>query len=538
MKSFLSFALVFALALTQTSACASKEKRDVAKTIDASAPSSARYFASNEESWSARWRMIRDAKNTVDLTYFIIEDDIFGLSLLGLLHHKAKQGVKVRLMIDSRGTFELSRIGMGRDIIQEIMATGNAEVRIYNPAELQLGQALATLDYQKIIASNHDKITIADKSQALMGGRNISRDYMATLEDHDGAWFDGDVMIEGGAVADVQRAFDDEYNAEYTRKMYDEKLNLDSKASELTWLYRAMNTWMNLEKESEKEKAMSLEDKAIALEGKLILPLEKIPSDSVRDDIKDITKELVAYPGIRGLDKKVYEMSPAKVTIVDSTSTQTEGQGNQINEMLRTLTDGAQKELIFMTPYLVLTESAFALLKEAHDRGVKITIYTNSPISSDSLLTQAMFLRAWPLVLEAMPNLELYVFGRKRLVHAKVGAIDDRVAMVGSYNLDFLSAFINSEILAVLDCPQAAADVEKQIRDLVDLGEPDTYRYRLKRDENGKVLLDEDGKALIAFGPKDHVPANLMTEISRTALLLSGTPAILPAPKRAVGKLR
>lgn len=60
----------------------------------------------NTESWYARWKMIKEAKKSIDITYFIIEKDIFGKALVGALHEKLlKDGIKLRIMMDAKRAF-------------------------------------------------------------------------------------------------------------------------------------------------------------------------------------------------------------------------------------------------------------------------------------------------------------------------------------------------------------------------------------------------------------------------------------------------
>ena len=51
-----------------------------------------RLLSGNEEAWYARWHLIESAKKTLTITYFIVDQDIFGFSFLGLLRKKARQG--------------------------------------------------------------------------------------------------------------------------------------------------------------------------------------------------------------------------------------------------------------------------------------------------------------------------------------------------------------------------------------------------------------------------------------------------------------
>jgi len=61
-----------------------------------------RLITTNNDAWYSRWKMIEDARDTIDCTYYIVDKDIFGQAFIGLLLKKARMGLKIRLMIDGR----------------------------------------------------------------------------------------------------------------------------------------------------------------------------------------------------------------------------------------------------------------------------------------------------------------------------------------------------------------------------------------------------------------------------------------------------
>ncbi|MEW6711579.1 MAG: hypothetical protein AB1403_17280, partial [Candidatus Riflebacteria bacterium] len=97
-----------------------------------------RFLPENVESWFARWHVLENAKQSIDVTYFILEQDIFGMSMLGMLMKKARAGVKIRLMVDARGTKGLTRKLIGQDVLQEMVKYPNVEIRVFNPVHRKL----------------------------------------------------------------------------------------------------------------------------------------------------------------------------------------------------------------------------------------------------------------------------------------------------------------------------------------------------------------------------------------------------------------
>jgi len=172
----------------------------------------ARMITDNPEAWYARWYILNQAKKSIDTTYFIVDKDIFGMSFLGLLLKKAKEGVKVRLMMDARGSKDLSHKMMGQDYLQELLEVPGVEVKVYNPLSDNFIKMFGNLRH--VVSSNHDKIIIVDNDYVMTGGRNIEMNYFVDPADFSRAYIDSDVILKGAAAAhELQKAFDEEFNS-------------------------------------------------------------------------------------------------------------------------------------------------------------------------------------------------------------------------------------------------------------------------------------------------------------------------------------
>jgi phosphatidylserine/phosphatidylglycerophosphate/cardiolipin synthase-like enzyme len=111
--------------------------------------------------------------------------------------------------------------------------------------------------------------------------------------------------------------------------------------------------------------------------------------------------------------------------------------------------------------------------------------------------------------------LRLKVVGGTVPIHSKVGVIDGKICLIGSYNLDYLSAEVNGEILSVLWSEELATEMETFI---LSENEENTglIEYTIRRDVNG-LPLDSDPSTpevepYILFGPKEHVPRGFWKE--------------------------
>ena len=207
----------------------------------------------NHDAWLTRWYIIENAKETIDCTYFLMEDDAYGRSFLGLLMKKAQQGVKLRFMVDPRGSMGFSRFFGGYDLLQEIVKLDNAEIKVFNPISSQLLNMFDNI--RNPIASNHDKILIVDNDWVVIGGRNISKDYLARPEDHADAWRDTDVLMQSTTIAkQAKLAFDEEFARLNNLDVAEDFIDIKSQRISLELARRVMQSTLNGSKLPSKDK--------------------------------------------------------------------------------------------------------------------------------------------------------------------------------------------------------------------------------------------------------------------------------------------
>jgi phosphatidylserine/phosphatidylglycerophosphate/cardiolipin synthase-like enzyme len=113
-------------------------------------------------------------------------------------------------------------------------------------------------------------------------------------------------------------------------------------------------------------------------------------------------------------------------------------------------------------------------------------------MSSDSLLTQAMFLNDWRQILKDMPNVRIFGYKLATKLHSKVFVFDKKIAVIGTYNMDYVSEQINSEVVAVIKSAPFATQVACRIYE--DMKHSHEYRIKVER----------DGKITTVFGPESH----------------------------------
>ena len=151
------------------------------------------FLTSGEESFTELERHIREAKHSIHLMTFILGRDAVGRRIIKLLAQRAREGVKVRLLLDALGCFMSS--GSFCDPLRE----AGGEVVKFMPVVPLSTRGSANL-------RNHRKIALFDHRLALLGGRNLAIEYMgpAPLKRR---WRDFGAAIEGPAVGLLNEIF-------------------------------------------------------------------------------------------------------------------------------------------------------------------------------------------------------------------------------------------------------------------------------------------------------------------------------------------
>ena len=437
-------------------------------------------FEDNSEAWAARWRLMAASRESLDVSYYILNQDIFGFSFLGHLLHKAREGVRIRILLDALGT-RMSLNVTGNDYLDTLVGIENVAVKMYRPLFFRFTDAFLTLKPIAIAASDHDKILIVNGRLALTGGRNIGAEYFADLNDDALAFRDLDVLLVGKEVgASLTAVFDAEFNSGEARPVKPDEVDVVDWGEDLLLAYHAMDAWLHGRSVPEETRS------AIRRKG-----------FSWLDD-------LAKLPRLRGaLRRKPAGSIAGEVRLLDSRPRLLES-GDPISVSLLRLVHSANRDIVLQTPYLVLPREIVPVFENAAARVVRMTVLTNSPLSSDNPPSQAFFLEQWPELLARVPTLRLFVFGDRHNLHSKAGTIDGHLVLTGTYNIDPFSMAVNGEVVAAVWSEPLARQLRAKTQRLIAGGPPVVYEYRIARDEQGRPQRDGDGKVIVAFGPRDH----------------------------------
>ncbi|MDA3816501.1 MAG: cardiolipin synthase [Prolixibacteraceae bacterium] len=138
-------------------------------------------------------KTLQNARHHIHLEFYILKFDGIGNEIFEILKVKAKQGVEVRVIYDSVGSYHMPR----------------CKKREYRKSGIDLKsfqKVIFPLLSSKVNYRNHRKIVVVDGKIGYTGGLNISDKYVENSPSHT-YWRDTFVKIEGNAANALQAIF-------------------------------------------------------------------------------------------------------------------------------------------------------------------------------------------------------------------------------------------------------------------------------------------------------------------------------------------
>lgn len=149
-------------------------------------------FTDGSSKYEALLADIEQAGSSINMVYFIFKADKIGQKIIAALTQKAQQGVQVRIVFDSMGSW------LTKDkAFRELKAAGGQVFRFF-PLRLP---TLFRANYR-----NHRKIVVIDGRIAYTGGMNIGDEYMG-LNSKLAPWRDTHIRLTGNSVRSLQARF-------------------------------------------------------------------------------------------------------------------------------------------------------------------------------------------------------------------------------------------------------------------------------------------------------------------------------------------
>ncbi|KUJ72204.1 hypothetical protein AVO41_05165 [Thiomicrospira sp. WB1] len=157
---------------------------------------------SHETLWPQLEERLRQARESIYLQTYIFELDNTGQRLAELLAKKANDGVEVKLLLDSIGSFDLYRRRMALRFLEE----AGVEIAFFQPV-------FKTFFNQQVNLRNHRKIYLIDQRSVFTGGMNLSGDYFGPSDERRDTerWVDWLFEITGPSVVTFAQVFAEDW---------------------------------------------------------------------------------------------------------------------------------------------------------------------------------------------------------------------------------------------------------------------------------------------------------------------------------------
>ena len=356
----------------------------------------ARIIEDNDEALKERIRMISNAKSEIILSTFDFRSDDSGKLMLGALIDAADRGVSVNVIVDGVSGFTKMK---GNPDFKALASSDNVNVKIYNKVNpFKPWQSMGRL---------HDKYVIADRTNYILGGRNTFNYFLGAYPGHKN--YDRDVLVycespdETSSVNDVLAYY------------------------ESVWNYK---------------------------ESKAFLKNNKCAGNK---KVKAARKELLDNYNIYYADNKDY--------LTDTDYTDETVEVNNIALLSNPIECGAKKPVVWYqltklmeqadsqvkihTPYIICNEYMYDGLKKVCDSVENVSLMTNSVGNNGNPFGSADYYAHKDKVLGT--GLEVWEYEGGYSYHGKSVLVDDDISVVGSFNIDMRSVYLDTELMLVID---------------------------------------------------------------------------------------
>ncbi len=438
-----------------------------------------RLISSGHVSLQMRLKLIEAAQSSIDLQTYQFKGDRSGRLMMGALRDAAARGVRVRVLVDDL-------YSAGNDLLfLGLAAHDGVDVRLFNPFgfgrdSMAMRMIAALFGAERLHRRMHNKLLVVDGVLAVLGGRNIGDEYFDSEGDQ--VFYDFDVLVAGLVVPQLAITFDPYWNSHYSHDVQVVLGERDSGASSRGAFARKL---------------------AEPCDERTCPPPSSPPEDEqlawsafARElEAQRVTMHLAPAVAAADPPDKVGGSSAAEPGVLPS--------GADVRMRVAMAIREAREELVIVSPYLVPGSTGIQALKAFRERGVRITLMTNSLSATDAPLVHVGYRRYRADIVRA--GVELYewspvrsgrvlrsLLGGKTVLrlHVKCALIDRRFVYLGSMNFDPRSRDYNTESGLMIYSPELALEIGQLVK-------------RMTREGSHRVRLASDGSLRWTYGDSD-----------------------------------
>lgn len=367
-----------------------------------------------EEAIAARLDLIENAQSHINIAYYKWADGMVSDLMLGSVLEAADRGVDVRIILD--GILQLGNFGSRADeVFLGFASHPNIELKIYEPFN-----PLTPIAWNNRM---HDKMIIVDNEFGLLGGRNIEDRFYLEDAHRKGLVKDREVLVYNNGspsvLDDMEKYYDSLWNYKHS-KMKHKKLST-----------RKMN------------------------KGNAAL-------DQLRTEHLDYKTDFLTthFDDLQPVDWVNESLPTDSIHFVSNSL----GRINQVPEGLNAilqLATEAEESIFIQSPYFIPSRKMLASVDEQDIDPEKTTLFTNAEAISPNVVAISAYNNRRKLMVDS--GAKVFEYQGPGSTHGKSGIFDEQISVVGTFNIDPRSSYINTEAMLIIDSTAFAEDLKEGI---------------------------------------------------------------------------
>lgn len=361
------------------------------------------YIDDNSKALEYRLKMIDEAEEEVILSTFDFNADKSGRDMMAALLEAGDRGVQVKVLVDGISGFLDLR---GNPWFQALASHEKVEIKVYNPVNV--------LKPWKLQARLHDKYLMIDEKMYLLGGRNTTNLFL------------GDYS--------KKKNIDRELFVYETEESEDCSLQQLRNYFESVWGLEDCKAYVCKKENDEVKKCRT------ALEARNQKLHESYPQ---------------AYTAWEWESKTI----PANRITLLQNPIEAENKEPRLWYALSELMKQGDEVLVY-TPYIICGREMYEDLESICSENEKTEIITNDVSSGANPWGCTDYLNQKEKIWGT--GVKVYEFMGAHSSHTKAVLIDERMSIVGSYNLDMRSTYQDTELMLAVDCPELNEKIREE----------------------------------------------------------------------------
>ena len=358
----------------------------------------------NKEALIWRLRLIGAAKERIILTTFDFRDEESGQDIMAALWEAAQRGVKVQILVDGiNGMFFLS----DSSHFKQLVSHEQVEARFYNP--IDLFRPWRT-NYRM-----HDKYLIADDWGYILGGRNTDNRFLGYYKES--------------------------YNEDRDLLVYGEKPGQGSSFQALEAYFHEIWNQPCCKEFDAKGGIGGLEQCCERVKERYPEAFDRIYS---KEDWEKATMET------RGIE-------------LWTNPTEPENKEPVVWERMIAAMEG-EEDILVQTPYMICSRKMYEDLRSVCEKGARVDIVINAVESGTNPFGCTDYLNQKKKICQT--GVHIYAYLGDQAQHTKSLAVGEELSIIGSCNFDMRSAYLNTEMMLAVDCPELNASIREQAQPL------------------------------------------------------------------------